>query len=337
MAEKKKFVYFIGAGASLGAGAFATVQAGGRVPIPTQTTFWSTFLRFCRSAQNRSLIESFLFRYFLGYGRAPTRLNASDRRQLLAPIDVEEVFTFLSERSRAPSTSPQLRTYATSVWDALLIEVGNVFSRFRANSRTRSVYRSLMANHFRSFDSVVSFNYDTVFEDSLRSDKKAYYVGLDVPTAVTPLLKPHGSVNWSQSDGSIMVREAPKRSVIVAPTHLKFVSTGSEESHSPGGYLDQSAEIQKIWADMERRMKEARALIFIGYSFPLADLYFSSVLRSVLADRDYNPDVVVVNPDAVAIADRLQRRFALPKVIRYFDLAQFVQAKRNDVLVQMDA
>ena len=337
MAEKKKFVYFLGAGASLGAGAYATVQAGGRVAIPTQATFWATFLRFCRGIQNRTEIESFLFRYFLGYGRMPTRLTATQRRSLLAPIDVEEVFTFLSERSRAPSTSPQLRTYATRVWEALLVEIGGVFSRFGANKRTRSTYRALMDNHFRSFDSLVSFNYDTIFEQSLPASMAAQYIGLGESGGVVPLLKPHGSVNWMfAEDGAIAVSTKPKRAVIVAPTHLKFVSTEVRADHTTAGYLDQSSEIKEIWADMERRMKEARALVFIGYSFPLADLYFSSVLRSVLADREYNPDVVVVNPDAVAIADRLQRRFALPKVIRYFDLGQFVQATRHDVLAQMD-
>ena len=96
MAQKKKFVYFLGAGASFGAGAAATVQAGGKVPIPTQTNFWSTFLRFCKSSQRRKSIESFLFRYFLGYGRTPTRLNSPARRQLLASVDVEEVSPFLA-------------------------------------------------------------------------------------------------------------------------------------------------------------------------------------------------------------------------------------------------
>jgi hypothetical protein len=62
---------------------------------------------------------------------------------------------------------------------------------------------------------------------------------------------------------------------------------------------------------MEREMREAKALVFIGYSFPVADLYFSSILRSVLADRDGAPAVAIVNPDAVAIGDRLRERFAL--------------------------
>ncbi|AIW49379.1 hypothetical protein AQ802_03005 [Burkholderia pseudomallei] len=79
---------------------------------------------------------------------------------------------------------------------------------------------------------------------------------------------------------------------------------------------------------MEREMRFARSLVFIGYSFPVADLYFASVLRSVLADRDTTPNIVIVNPDAVAISERLLRRFPLVTVSRFFDLAQFIRAGR---------
>lgn len=337
MAQKKKFVYFLGAGASYGAGATATVQAGGRIPIPTQATFWGTFLRFCRSSRRRMDIESFLFRYFLGYRRTPTRLKPPARRKLLAPIDVEEVFTFLSERASAPSTTPQLRTYASGIWDALTAEIGNVFNRFQPNAQTKAAFRTLLGNHYRSFDIFVSFNYDTIFERSLPATKRARYLGIGGAQGEVPVLKPHGSVNWGRAnDNSLLVQERPVSAVIVAPTHLKFVSTNLDQQHIHAGYLDQSDEIRQIWSEMEKHMKGARALVFIGYSFPQADLYFSSVLRSVLADRDTTPDVVIVNPDAVAIADRLQGRFPLSKVVRYFDLGQFVQATRNSVIAQLE-
>lgn len=333
MAQKKKVVYFLGAGASFGAGACTTVQAGRKIPIPTQSTFWSTFLRFCRSGENRKQIESFLFRYFLGYARTPARMVVAKRRDLLTPIDVEEVFTFLSERTRAPSTSPQLRTYAEQIWTALAEEIGHVFSRFEPNSQTRSVYKAFLTKHFRRFDTVVSFNYDTIFERSLPVRSKARYVGLSKARGTIPLLKPHGSVNWRIThNGEIEeVTTNVGSSVIVAPTHLKFVSGPNPQAAGEPGYLDQAVEIQAIWAEMEIEMRSARALVFIGYSFPVADLYFASVLRSVLADRDTPPDIVVVNPDAVAIAERLSRRFPLAKVSRFFDLTQFIQAGRRAV------
>jgi len=329
MAKKRKVVYFLGAGASLGAGAYAKIQAGHLIPIPTQATFWSTFLRFCRHNTNRTLIESFLFRYFLGYKKIPGSVLSSKRRELLTAVDVEEVFTFLSERTRAPSTSPQLRSYAKRIWTALTAEIGHVFTRFEANTQTRATYKAFLNRHFRKFDTVVSFNYDTIFEHSLPAKRPAKYLGIEKSSGTIPLLKPHGSVNWYlTNDGRIAVGDKPNRAVIVAPTHLKFVSGPETTDATQPGYLDQSPEIRRIWAEMEREMRAARTLVFIGYSFPIADLYFASVLRSVLADRDAAPEIVIVNPDAVAIADRLKRRFPLQSVIRYFDIEQYMQAQR---------
>ncbi|WP_200885585.1 hypothetical protein [Burkholderia pseudomallei] len=75
MAQKKKVVYFLGAGASFGAGAKATVQAGHQLPIPTQATFWPTFLRFCKSQKNCARIESFYFATFSGMAKRPFALQ----------------------------------------------------------------------------------------------------------------------------------------------------------------------------------------------------------------------------------------------------------------------
>lgn len=332
MSAGRKVLYFLGAGASVGAGAHAIVQAGGRLSIPTQETFWETFLRFCTGPDRRRMIESFLFRYFLGYNRVPSRTSPAERRAQLNVVDVEEVFTFLSERVRAPSTSTQLRAYARDVWEALVTEVGPVFSRFPANQRTRHTFRALLRNHVRSYDAIVSFNYDTVFEQSLPGSQPWAYEGLEDTTGSLRILKPHGSVNWEAGTPIHRVAEAT-RSVIVAPTHLKFVATAQPGAPDLAGYLDQSPQIQDVWTRMERHMREARLLVFIGYSFPIADLYFSSILRSVLATRTGPPPgIVLVSPDAVALAERLQTRFAIAEIVRYFDVAQFVQSSRRNVL-----
>jgi len=324
-------VYFLGAGASLGAGATAPIQGGGKIPIPTQSTFWEIFLRFCKSKDNRRTVESFLFRYFLGYKKLPGKLAARTRGQLLAKVDVEEVFTFLSERARAPSTTSQLRTYVRKVWAALTEEVSSVFRHFHSNQDTQETYRAFVNKHFRKGDAVVSFNYDTIFENSLPPKKQYFYETVQDNNRLVPLLKPHGSINWGlDAKGAITIHSRPNRPVIVAPTHLKFIAGQDPDNlDQPIGYLDQATGIRDIWTKMESRMKEASALVFIGYSFPVADLYFSSVLRSVLADRDNTPKIVVVNPDAVAIAERLNKRFPLAEFERYFDMAQYIQAPRS--------
>jgi hypothetical protein len=332
--QQRKIVLFLGAGASFGAGAYASVQHGGKLPIPMQSTFWDTFLRFCRSNQNRARIESFLFRYFKGYARVPARVASGKRRGMFTDVNVEEVFTFLSERARAPSTTPQLRSHVVQIWTALVAELPNVFNRFEPNNDTRITYRKLSKNFMRSRDTIVSFNYDTVFEHSLPSTRRWHYEGIIERKKSIGVLKPHGSINWRDSD-PIEVVDSPDRAVVVAPTHLKFVQSRVPENEDTAGYLDHSFQVKEVWNLMEREMREAKALLFIGYSFPDADLYFSSILRSVLADRDGAPAIVIVNPDAVAIGKRLKQRFPLDRIELHYDVRNFVDGTRSSLLKRL--
>ena len=340
--QQRRIVFFLGAGASLGAGALTTVQHGGKLAIPTQDTFWETLLRFCRNDDRRKRIESFLFRYFLGYSQAPARANAASRRKLLKGIDVEEVFTFLSERNRAPGTSSQFQLYTKEVWEDLLHELGHLFARFMPNATTRRVYRAFLKQHVRQWDPIVSFNYDVIFEYSLPGNHRWHYSGVVQPGG-TKILKPHGSINWEEIDGRIRIHDDPKdfptMPIVVAPTHLKFIGSGetsidiNSELQPTYGYLNQSEEISKIWKIMENEMRDAKALVFIGYSFPPSDLYFSSVLRSALAVRTRHPFVVIVNPDSMAIRGRIHSRFGLPleRFRTYSDLQTFNQVTREQL------
>lgn len=331
----RKIVFFIGAGASYGAGSFATVQGGGELRIPIQDAFWDTFLRFCSNSERRKRIEAFLFRYFLNYTKVPARWSAAQRRRAVRSVDVEEVFTFLSERIQAPGTTLQLRTYAKQIWDDLVSEIGFVFGRFGANPSTRSLYKLFLHNHVRNRDAIASFNYDTVFERSLPGKRKRYYVGVSPRKSGLRIIKPHGSINWSVTDAKVVENPSPERSFIVAPTHLKFVGNMTEKD-GYFGLLNTSQEITKIWEEMEREMRAAKAFVFIGYSFPVADLYFSSVFRSVLASRETDPAVFLVNPDSVDIQRRLRSRFSLKRVFNYFDMETFFRLSRNDILKRVE-
>jgi hypothetical protein len=226
-----------------------------------------------------------------------------------------------------------MRNYVQRVWDALVSEIGNVFGRFDANAKTRWMYRTLMRNQWGARDAVISFNYDCVFEHSLPKSRSWAYEGLEDTRHAIRILKPHGSVGWKkESDSTIVRSKSLQDAVVVAPTHLKFVATADGSHPNLSGYLDQATALTQIWAAMEQHMRSAKALVFVGYSFPVADLYFSSLLRSVLAERTRAPSVVVVNPDAVAIAARLESRFSLRGVVKLFDLQQLVTMKRKEVL-----
>lgn len=336
MATGRKILYIIGAGAPRAVGAYVPMQGGGRIPIPTQVEFWDAFLRLAGASEARKEIESFLFRYFLGYSRVPARATSADRRKMLAPIDVEEVFTFVSERSKAPSSSAQLKTYADRVWLALVSQIGRVFSRFQPNDRTRRLVRRFHEKHVRSRDAIVSFNYDTVFERSLPGSVRWAYPGVEDSTGRLRVFKPHGSINWERRNGVIRRVLTTDTPIIVAPTHLKFVQVSGSQNGATG-YLDDAEEVRNVWEEMETEMRAARILVFIGYSFPVADLYFSSVVRTALSGRDNPPAIALVNPDAVSIANRLSARFPIAQIVKYFDLGQFIEAGRTGLQRAVDA
>jgi hypothetical protein len=331
---RRKVVWIFGAGASLGAGAYAKIQRGGKIYIPTQVDFWDTLLRYA-SAKDRDIIEAFLYRYFKGYHKTPSKLNHNRRRKAFKEVDVEEVFTFLSERVSTPTITPQLKTYfQDSVWPALIRSISSTFGKFHANTSTRAIYRDFEANHLRAHDAIVSFNYDLILEESLTKNSWEYFALNDTKNK-TPILKPHGSVNWepSSDNKNIIKKSVPSIAMIVAPTHLKFIEPKETDNRSPAGYLNTNQAISKIWSEMEVQMKGSKALIFVGYSFPDADLYFSSVLRTVLTSTA-TMKLILVNPDSQRIAEKICRRFSIEKkdIANHFDFAHFCKLSRKDIL-----
>lgn len=308
MPEGRKVVWFFGAGASRGAGATTRVRGGGTVPIPTQADFWPVLLGFANRADRR-LIESFLFRYFRGYLRTPPRMNPVARRKSLWQVNVEEVFTFLSERMTTATLSAQQKAYfGDQVWRALIRTVGSTFRRFSPNRDTRHYYRMFCRNLLRSRDSIISFNYDTVLEFSL--SRRWHYPPFE--RHGIRLFKPHGSINWEMGGQNAIHRsDSVATPVIVAPTHLKFIGLQTVTSTSNIGMLNQSDTIAVIWKRMEEQMRSTKAFVFVGYSFPDADLYFSSVLRSVLTTSRTATRIILVNPDALRLTEKIRARFSV--------------------------
>jgi hypothetical protein len=147
---------------------------------------------------------------------------------------------------------------------------------------------------------------------------------------------------WTEHGGRVesISGSFPEHPIVVAPTRLKFVGSGARQEEDPSifGYLNQSPQITDVWGAMEREMLAAKAWVFIGYSFPSSDLYFSSVLRSTLAGRDSNPFVAIVNPDAMAISQRIANRFYIPqdRIKTFPDLETFNQINRAGMLSMFD-
>ena len=163
----------------------------------------------------------------------------------------------------------------------------------------------------RSGDAVISFNYDTVIDDSLRrnadgiwSARQGYGFelrdGADLwdakarpgpfPQEYLRLLKPHGSLHWTRIDGerktlalrSNAYAQAAASSNIIPPTWDKTIL--------------RTWPWKPIWEESSHYLQDVRCLIVIGYSVPQTDLMTQALIKSSLSRASLRL-LVVVDPD----------------------------------------
>lgn len=110
-----------------------------------------------------------------------------------------------------------------------------------------------------------------------------------LPVRPLQLLKLHGSLNWEVSDAgdlALLADEYSARSedqlCIVPPLWQK--SFDAEPFHD-------------IWLTARERLTTTKALLVIGYSLPLTDVYTQALLRIDVQKLDY---LLIANPDPAA-------------------------------------
>jgi len=171
-----------------------------------------------------------------------------------------------------------------------------------------------IAQSLRAGDAVVSFNYDTLMDDSLKRWARGiwdascgYGLAVDRGSAAwtadrTPgpfprefplLLKPHGSLHWFNvrpDEEKLDLRGDPyaqraAKTNIIPPTWDKAIL-----GRWPW---------KPIWERASRYLQQVRCLIVIGYSVPPTDLMSQALMKSSLSNAALRL-LVVVNPDVEA-------------------------------------
>jgi hypothetical protein len=171
-----------------------------------------------------------------------------------------------------------------------------------------------IAQAVRSGDAIVSFNYDTLIDRALTKWARGIWdascgYGFDItegapawtapstpgpfPREYLRLLKPHGSLHWSNVDTdneTLQLRESAygQRSVktnVIPPTWDKAIL--GQWPWKP------------IWQESSRYLQRVRCLIVIGYSVPPTDLMSQALIKSSLSSAELRL-LVVVNPDPEA-------------------------------------
>ena len=150
-----------------------------------------------------------------------------------------------------------------------------------------------------SKDVILSFNYDCLIEKALQEKAKSRWnpgEGYGFPAqgnvknwqsrkGIT-LLKPHGSLNWNIDAGAKVttlearpydIRTAKGR--IIPPTWFKNIEKYPYED---------------VWKRARYEIRECEALIVIGYSIPLTDLFSRILFRTDIKTIEF---LVIANPN----------------------------------------
>lgn len=199
-----------------------------------------------------------------------------------------------------------------------------------------------LAKSMKSGDIVLSFNYDILMENALRSVQKftdngyliTFYnvlsggdwIAADSEKSTIPVVKLHGSLNWlkcSYCDSDLLARyqkvdEAavtaldtmgcPKCNVGTANLARVIIPPLLTK-----GYDDPT--IHYLWLEAERLLHDVEEVVIIGYSLPPTDIATETLLRTGFGSRIYKLPVTIVNTH-----NNMKQHFSRifnPKMIRH--------------------
>lgn len=183
-------------------------------------------------------------------------------------------------------------------------------------SDERCAWHDCLADALMPGDAVVSFNYDCLMDHSLRElamrswDPETGY-GVKAggalgawrehsgtgrfPVHPIQLLKLHGSLNWAvNSSGDLrLLRDAyaprPEDKLCIVPPLW-------QKSFDAPPFHD-------VWMEARARLTRTKALLIVGYSLPLTDVYTQAMLRIDVQPLDF---LLIANPDREA-RERIRR------------------------------
>ncbi len=210
--------------------------------------------------------------------------------------------------------------------------------------------------HVREGDTLITFNYDTVIEESLGSSAPTWTPGdgysLDASgktrgwaksfvenrnlrhgeSSQVHLLKLHGSLNWTLYKNN-KVRLKPRPYVVRA---RRGAPVSDKCSILPPGWhkrIDVNP-YRQLWRTARLKMESCSALAIIGYSLPDTDLLaralFAEISRLRAARKHYLKHLYLADPDDT-VRERLLNVFVpalgpMGRVYRYKDIEEFSRA-----------
>lgn len=306
----KRANVILGAGASRGASCFENLWAS----APLDTDFFEQVERLRNTSDGKSLGKLVEF--------ARKEFGTDLPRMELFFTQVESLSAF--HDSLKIDRGPRVRQYE-QVLAHFTSDLATVFRCLRSlsgNADLRCDYHDCLAGSLRAGDTVLSFNYDSIIDESLKAmcgkswDASKGY-GVDVSKGddrwhdhsgrgkkakhSIKLLKLHGSLNWDRSNANnaVELRDDPYADVdrfdreVVPPVWNKGIG---EDGIYPN-----------VWKQARSSLREGPILVLIGYSIPDTDLLSQSLLRVATSEGNKRlSHLVIVNPDSAARAKTKQ-------------------------------
>ncbi|TXH03083.1 MAG: hypothetical protein E6R07_13415 [Nevskiaceae bacterium] len=170
--------------------------------------------------------------------------------------------------------------------------------------------------HAQGENTFISFNYDTLLEDSLSDLGITFGYGLHKGAATSDVsaqaqrgeyqvevLKLHGSINWGR-------RGKRTRRLTQYGSYADLRNDGAAPELIPPTwkkvFQDQLAQ---VWDASVQALRNATRIIVIGFSIPPTDLHFKYLMAAGLKDNLSLRKIVFINPAAEALKHRARDLF----------------------------
>jgi hypothetical protein len=276
----------LGAGATRGA---TFVERAPRLPLPPLDADFFTQIQRMTQPANRAL-ASRLLRFVVGEFGVGFQLTME--RFFTQVETLPQIFDQLriarGQSYRQPEQALKLFRLALAAvfQESLMTEVNGEPTYHRCGSH------NLLAGALDGHDSIISFNYDCVIEESLRINCPAWsplhsygvqFKNVDLPYWLyqakgnaryrrnhVGLYKMHGSMNWRRDGRGISLAPLPYRTsdehAIVPPQWQKDV-------------IGPTSIFRPVWRQARSALESAELLVIAGYSAPLTDLLAQTLFR----------------------------------------------------------
>ena len=272
-------------------------------------------------------------------------------------VTMEAVFTTWEHTARMVETTGENRDFKRAELDlkrerlkqAIAASLEESLCAGGQREGTECDYHRTLVDKMKTNDSIISFNYDCLIDETLRRHgsgkwNSRYGYGLNLGKGRSNLV---GDADWAPST------PAPKKKTIgLYKLHgsLHFRVEGERVKLKTRPYTKQQGTLRftiippesnkrydegvfkRIWYQAGQALHRARHLVVIGYSFPVTDSHATALFR-ISIKREGIQSLVLVNPDREArhrAREVLKRGLGSKTRVLVFDtLEQFIAVDRG--------